>query len=162
MTIAKGDKLPDATFIKMGAEGPKPVKAADLFADKTVVLFGLPGAFTGTCTSAHMPSFIRTADQFRAKGADHIVCVSVNDPFVMGAWDEATGASKAGIELMADPASEFTKAVGMNFSAPPVGFVDRSQRYACIVRNGEVTAVGIETSPGECDLSAGEALLEQM
>jgi len=162
MTIAKGDKLPDATFITMGEEGPKAVKAADLFTDKTVVLFALPGAFTGTCTSAHLPSFIRTADKFREKGADHIICVSVNDPFVMKAWDDATGASAAGIQLLADPASEFTTAVGMNFSAPPVGFIDRSQRYACIVRNGEVTAVGIDVSPGECDLSAGEALLDQM
>ena len=162
MTIAKGDKLPDATFITMTEEGPKPVQASDLFAGKTVVLFGLPGAFTGTCTSAHLPSFMRTADQFRAKGVDHIVCVSVNDPFVMKAWDDATGASKAGIELMADPASEFTKGVGMNFSAPPVGFVDRSQRYACVVRDGEVTAIGVDANPGECDLSAGEALLEQV
>lgn len=154
--------MPDATFITMGEEGPKAVKAADLFTDKTVVLFALPGAFTGTCTSAHLPSFIRTADKFREKGADHIICVSVNDPFVMKAWDDATGASAAGIQLLADPASEFTTAVGMNFSAPPVGFIDRSQRYACIVRNGEVTAVGIDVSPGECDLSAGEALLDQM
>ena len=162
MTIAKGDTLPDATFIKMGAEGPQQVKSSDLFAGKTVVLFGLPGAFTGTCTSAHLPSFIRTADRFREKGADHIVCVSVNDPFVMKAWDEATGASKAGIELLADPASEFTKGVGMAFSAPPVGFIDRSQRYACIVRDGEVTAVGVDANPGTCDMSAGEALLDQM
>ncbi|WP_185804766.1 peroxiredoxin [Pontivivens nitratireducens] len=162
MTIAKGDTLPDATFITMGQEGPQSVEAADLFADKTVVLFALPGAFTGVCTAAHMPSFIRTADQFREKGADRIVCVSVNDPFVMKAWGDSTGATEAGIEMLADPVSEFTKAVGMNFSAPPIGFVDRSQRYACIVRNGEVTAVGVEASPGECDLSGGEALLEQM
>lgn len=162
MTIAKGDKVPSATFLKMGDEGPAAVPSSEIFDGQTVVLFALPGAFTGTCTTAHVPSFMRTADQFKAKGADRVVCVSVNDPFVMKAWDDATGASGAGIEFLADPESEFTKGVGMNFSAPPVGFVDRSQRYACIIKDGEVTAVGVDANPGECDLSAGEALLAQM
>ena len=159
MTIAKGDKLPDATFIKMGAEGPKPVKAADLFADKTVVLFGLPGAFTGTCTSAHMPSFIRTADQFRAKGADHIVCVSVNDPFVMKAWGESSGATAAGLHMLADPQAEFTKALGLDFTAPPAGLINRSKRYSMVVEDKVVTAFNLEETPGKAEVSSGDAML---
>lgn len=162
MTIAKGDKLPDATFITMGADGPEAVSSADLFAGKTVVLFAVPGAFTPTCTSAHMPSFVRTADKLRAKGVDTIACVSVNDPFVMKAWGDATGAQPAGIMVLADAQSEFTTAIGMDFTAPPAGLISRSQRYAMLVKDGVVAELNIEQSPGTCELSAGETLLDMM
>ncbi|QPH55469.1 peroxiredoxin [Pontivivens ytuae] len=162
MTISVGDSLPAATFITMGAEGPEEVKSTDMLAGKTVVLFAVPGAFTPTCTSAHMPSFIRTADKLREKGVDEIACVSVNDPFVMKAWSDATGAEGAGIKVLADPQSEFTKGIGMDFTAPPVGLIARSQRYAMVVKDGKVTALNVEESPGVCELSAGEALLDQL
>ena len=119
----------------------------------------MPGAFTPTCHSAHVPSFIRTRDALTAKGVDEIVCISVNDPFVMKSWGEATGATEAGLTLLADAEAAFTKSIGMAFSALPVGLIDRSKRYAMVVEDGTVTHIG-EDEPGTCDLSAGEALLE--
>lgn len=160
MAISQGDTLPDATLVEPTADGPKQVSLAERLKGRKVVIFALPGAFTGTCTTAHVPSFIRTADQFKAKGVDEIICLSVNDPFVMGAWGEQTGAGKAGITMMADPVSEFTKAVGMEFSAPPVGLIDRSKRYAICVEDGKVTVVQEEENPGVCDMSGGESMLE--
>lgn len=162
MTISVGDKLPDAMLVKMGAEGPEMVSVSTLTEGRTVVVFAVPGAFTPTCHSAHVPSFIRTKDQFMERGVEEIICVSVNDPFVMGNWGEATGATAAGITMMGDPSSEFTKALGMAFSAPPAGLVDRSKRYAMLVMDGEVKVLNLEESPGVCEVSAGEGLLEEM
>ena len=109
-----------------------------------------------------MPSFVRTKDQFDAKGVDEIICVSCNDPFVMKAWGEATGAEAAGITMLADASSEFTKAIGMDFDAPPAGLVARSKRYAMLVDDGKVSLFQAEENPGVCETSAGEALLENM
>ncbi|SOH92815.1 cytochrome c peroxidase [Monaibacterium marinum] len=162
MTIAKGEKLPDATFITMGENGPEGVTSADLFAGKTVVLFAVPGAFTPTCSSAHMPSFVRTADKLRAKGVDQIACVSVNDPFVMKAWSDATGAAAADITVLSDAESAFTTAIGMDFTAPPAGLIARSQRYAMLVKDGVVTELNLEESPGVCELSGGETMLDAL
>lgn len=162
MTITTGDTLPDATLLLMGDDGPQSVTMAEKVSDRKVVIFGLPGAYTGTCTTAHVPSFIRTAAAFKEKGVDEIICVSVNDPFVMQAWGKETGAAEAGITLLGDAESEFTKAIGMNFSAGPVGFVDRSKRYSMLVENGVVTKLNPESNPGECEISAGETLLDQM
>jgi len=124
------------------------------------VIFGLPGAYTGTCSTAHVPSFIRTIDGFRAKGVADVICVAVNDPFVMKAWGEVTGAEAAGIHMLGDAASEMTRAIGMDFSAPPVGFIARSKRYSMLVDNGVVTILNTEANPGECEISAGETLLD--
>lgn len=162
MTIAIGDKLPEATLRAMSADGPTEHSTSALVAGKKAVIFGLPGAFTGTCTSAHLPSFMRTADGFAAKGVDFIACVSVNDVFVMGAWAEATGADKSPIQMLCDPDASFTKALGLEFSAPPVGLIDRSKRYAMVVEDGVVTNIQVEESPGECTISAGESLLETL
>ncbi|WP_136636428.1 peroxiredoxin [Pseudooceanicola onchidii] len=162
MAISQGDTLPDATLVENTDKGPAQVSLTERLKGRKVVIFALPGAFTGTCTTAHVPSFIRTADQFRAKGVDEVICLSVNDPFVMGAWDQQTGAGKAGITMMADPSAEFTKAVGMDFSAPPVGLIDRSKRYAMCVEDGKVTVIQAEENPGVCDTSGGEALLESI
>ena len=116
MTISQGDQLPDATLVQMGAEGPAPVSMAEKTKGRKVVIFAVPGAYTPTCHSAHVPSFIRTKDQFDAKGVDEVICVSVNDPFVMQAWGEATGATAAGITMLGDADSTFTKALGMSSS----------------------------------------------
>ena len=162
MTISQGDQLPDATLVELGADGPAPVTVADKTNGRKVVIFAVPGAFTPTCHSAHVPSFIRTKAQFDEKGVDEIICVSVNDPFVMKAWGEATGATEAGITMLGDAESAFTKALGMEFSAPPAGLNDRSKRYAMLVEDGKVLLLQAEESPGTCEVSAGEALLANM
>ena len=162
MTISKGDTLPEADLVRMGADGPETVAIKDKTAGRKVVLFAVPGAFTPTCHSAHVPSFIRTKDKFDAKGVDEIICDSVNDPFVMKAWGEATGATDAGITMLADPQSAFTKAIGMDFDAPPAGLMGRSKRYAMLVEDGKVTRLNLEDSPGACEVSAGEGLLAEM
>ncbi|OIQ38307.1 MAG: peroxiredoxin [Roseobacter sp. MedPE-SW] len=160
--ISTGEKLPDATLTQMGAEGPEQVQMLDKVTGRKVAIFAVPGAFTPTCHSAHVPSFIRTKDQFAAKGIDEIICVSANDPFVMQAWGEATGANAAGITMLADAESTFTDAIGMRFDAPPAGLIGRSLRYAMLVEDGVVTVLNREENPGQCELSAGEGLLDSI
>ncbi|QBF33141.1 peroxiredoxin [Thalassococcus sp. S3] len=162
MTISQGDTLPEATLIQIGPDGPSPVALAEKTAGRKVVIFAVPGAFTPTCHSAHVPSFIRTKEAFDAKGVDEIICVSVNDPFVMKAWGEATGADAAGLTMLADPESAFTKAIGMDFDAPPAGLLGRSKRYAMLVEDGKVALLNEEENPGLCETSAGEGLLDAM
>lgn len=159
MTIATGDKLPDVTLLRMGENGPETVELSSLTKGRKVVIFGLPGAYTGTCSTAHVPSFIRTKTDFDGKGVDDIICLSVNDPFVMGAWGDATGANDAGILMLGDADSSFTKAIGMEFDAPPAGLYGRSKRYALVAEDGVVTILQAEENPGVCDVSGGEALL---
>jgi cytochrome c peroxidase len=159
MTVKVGDTLPDATLSRLGAEGPEQIELSSLTKGRKVVIFAVPGAFTPTCHSAHVPSFIRTKDQFMAKGVDEIICVSVNDPFVMKAWGEATGAADAGLTLLADGTGAYTAALGLNFDAPPVGLMGRSKRYAMLVEDGVVKVFHPEESPGTCEISGGEALL---
>ena len=161
MAISTGQRLPEASMLTMGANGPEVVSLEGKLKGRKVVVFALPGAFTGTCSTVHMPSFQRTAAAFRAKGVDEIICISVNDPFTLNAWDNATGATKAGITLLGDSDGSFTKAVGMDFSAPQIGLLGRSNRYALVVDNGVVTVANID-KPGECNISAGEALLEEL
>ena len=160
--IQPGDKLPDATLTQMGAEGPEQVSLSDKTNGRKVVIFAVPGAFTPTCHSAHVPSFIRTKAQFDEKGIDEIICISVNDPFVMSEWGKATGATDVGLTMLADAQSEFTGAIGMQFDAPPAGLMARSKRYAMVVEDGKVTALNLEESPGACEISAGEGLLASM
>ncbi|WP_170506245.1 peroxiredoxin [Ruegeria arenilitoris] len=158
--ISTGETLPDATLTQLGADGPEEVRISDKTKGRKVVIFAVPGAYTPTCSSAHVPSFIRTKDQFTANGVDEIICVSVNDPFVMKAWGEATGATDAGLTMLGDASAEFTKAIGMEFDAPPAGLYTRSKRYAMLVEDGKVTALNLEESPGACEISAGESLLD--
>jgi len=159
MTLTVGEKLPGATLLKLGETGPEAVDLGAVLKGRKVVIFAVPGAYTGVCTTAHVPSFIRTKPKFDAKGVDEIICLSVNDPFVMKAWGEATGATAAGITMLADAEASFTKAIGMAFSAPPAGLIDRSARYAMLVEDGVVKVLNREESPGLCELSAGEGLL---
>ncbi len=159
MTISAGDTLPDATLLIFGENGPEQVKMADKVKGRNVVIFGLPGAYTRTCTAAHVPSFIRTKGEFDAKGVDEVICVSVNDPFVMAAWGKDTGAAEAGITMLGDAGAEFTKAIGLNWTAEPAGFYDRSRRYALYAEDGVVKVINVEQGPGMCELSAGETLL---
>ncbi len=159
MTIATGERLPEATLLEKNGTGVAPVTTGELTKGRRVVIFGLPGAFTGTCSTRHLPSFIAVADKLRAKGVDDIVCVSVNDPHVMKAWGDGAGADKAGIRMLADAGSELTGALGLRFSRPEGGMYDRSKRYAMFVDDGVVRVMNLETSPGECDVSGGETML---
>ncbi len=159
MTLSIGDKIPNAILTQIGENGPEEVQLSDRLQGRKVVIFGLPGAYTPTCQSAHVPSFIRTKSGFDSKGIDEIICISVNDPFVMNSWGEATGATAAGITMLADAAGTFTKAINMQFSAPPAGLYERSKRYAMVIENGVVTLLQAEENSGTCELSSGEALL---
>ena len=161
MTIETGAKLPEATLLRMGDAGPEAVRLADTLKGRKVEIFGLPGAYTGTCSTAHVPSFIRTAGKFADKGVDEIICISVNDPFVMKAWGEETGATAAGITMLGDADASFTKAIGMAFDVPPLGFFARSKRYSLLAEDGVVTLFNPETGAG-CEISAGEHLLSQL
>ncbi|ARO13674.1 peroxiredoxin 5, atypical 2-Cys peroxiredoxin [Ketogulonicigenium robustum] len=159
MTIAVGDKLPSAKLMKLGENGVEVVDIAALAKGRKIVLFGLPGPYTGTCSTAHVPSFIRTRAGFTEKGIDEVICVAVNDAFVMKAWGEDTGATAAGITMLADPLSEFTQAVGLAFSNPDVGFVNRSLRYALMADDGVVKVLHVEENAGMCSISGGEDML---
>ncbi|MGL4239318.1 peroxiredoxin [Tabrizicola sp.] len=161
MTIAVGTKLPEASLLKMGENGAEAVSLSDKLKGRKVVIFGLPGAYTGTCSTAHVPSFIRTAGKFADKGVDEIICVAVNDPFVMKAWGEATGATAAGITMLGDSDSAFSKSIGMTFDVPQLGFFARSKRYSLLAEDGVVTQFNPETGTG-CEISAGEHLLSQL
>jgi cytochrome c peroxidase len=161
MTIAVGDTLPAATFKKRADGALSDIASAELFKGK-VALFAVPGAFTPTCHVKHMPSFVQNVGALKAKGVEKIVCVSVNDPFVMEAWGEATGAASAGVHLLADPTAAFAKALGLDFDASGAGLGVRSKRYSMYVVDGVVKALNVENSPGEAVCSTGEVLLDQI
>lgn len=159
MAITQGDRLPSAPVLKKGTDGLEKVDLSAL--PGRVAIFAVPGAFTSTCSNAHMPSFVKVADQFRDKGVQRIICVSVNDPFVMEAWAQATGADAAGIEVVADPDGSFTRSLGLVFDAPQVGLHGRSMRYSMLVRDGVVEVLNLE-QPGKFEVSGGERLLESV
>lgn len=160
--LTEGMTLPDATLLQMQDGGMATVALSDLLRGRRVVVFAVPGAFTPTCDAAHMPSFVRTADALRAKAVDQIICLSVNDPHVMRHWARLTGADEAGIAVLADPAAAFTKAIGMDYSAPERGMLDRSRRYSLFAVDGVVKVLNLEESTGTCAISAGETLLAQI
>jgi peroxiredoxin len=161
MTITIGDRLPDATFRVLGPEGPKPVATSEVFAGKKVVLFAVPGAFTPTCHLKHLPGFIKNIEAFKAKGVDTVACVAVNDPFVLGAWEEASG-GKGKVLFLSDGNAEFTKKLGLEFDGSGLGLGTRSKRYAMLVQDGVVKALNIEGSPGVAEESTAEKLLEAL
>lgn len=160
MKLDIGKTLPDSTFLRMGDNGPETVSLKELTAGKTVILFALPGAYTNTCTAAHMPSFVRTADRLRDKGVDTIACIAVNDPAVMKAWGKDMGAHDAGILMLSDADGSYTKAVEMDYDNPPGGMYGRSKRYSLLVRDGVIEAFNFDEDRGTCNLSAGETMLD--
>jgi len=161
MAIAIGDKLPAATFKKFGADGMVDVTGDDLFADKKVVLFAVPGAFTPTCHEQHLPGFVRHAAELKAKGVDHIVCVAVNDPFVLKAWEEQSGVGDD-IKLLSDGNADFTRAVGMDVALTGPFLGTRSKRYAMLVEDGVVKDLMVEDNPGAVTVSGAEELLAKL
>jgi glutaredoxin/glutathione-dependent peroxiredoxin len=161
MTIAIGESLPNVTLTLVTPDGAKPVATKDYFAGKTIVLFGLPGAFTPTCHKNHLPGFIANEAAFKGKGVDGIAMTSVNDPFVLSAWAEATGA-RGHVDFLADGSANFAKAVGLDLDMTERGFGLRSKRYSMLVKDGVVKELNIEPQPGTADLSGAEHILRQI
>ena len=161
MPINVGDKLPNATFRVMTAEGPKPRTTDELFKGRKVALFGVPGAFTPTCNNLHLPSFLNNAAAFKQKGVDAIAVTAVSDVFVMTNWQKSTGA-EGKIDFLADGNAEFAKAIDMAFDGSGAGLGTRSRRYSMLVEDGVVKKINIEDAPGKCDISGGQALLGQL
>jgi peroxiredoxin len=158
MAIKVGDSLPaDLKLKEMGEGGPKDVSVGEIFKGKKVVLFAVPGAFTPTCSMKHLPGFLEQASALKAKGVDEIVCLSVNDAFVMGAWGNANNA-KGKVRMLADGNGDFTKAVGLTLDASGFGMGARSQRYAMIVKDGKVEQLLVEPGPGLAASSAESVL----
>ena len=158
MTIAVGDKLPEATFKVRTPDGLKDVSTQELTAGKKVVLFAVPGAFTPTCHAKHVPSYLQNLDALKAKGVDAVACVAVNDAFVLDAWGKAVG-SDGKLMLLSDGNATFTKAVGLDFDGSGFGLGTRSKRYSMLVENGVVKALNIEESPGVMEVSGADRIL---
>jgi len=159
MSIQEGDKIPAATLHSMQDGKPTPISTEDIFAGKKVVLFAVPGAFTPTCSMAHLPGYVVHANSIKAKGVDTIACVSVNDAFVMDAWGQNKNAEE--LLMLADGNGDLTAALGLTMDGSGFGLGQRSQRYAMIVENGTVTKLSIE-APGKLEVSAAEAILEAL
>ena len=157
--IKIGERIPATKLALMTATGVETKTTGELFESKRVALFAVPGAFTPTCHATHLPSIVQAARKLSEKGLDAIYCLSVNDAFVMGAWDQATGASKAGVTLLADGAAELTKAMGLELDLTEYGMGLRSQRYAMIIDHGKVTHLEVESNPGVATCSRGDHLL---
>jgi len=160
MAIKAGDTLPDVKLKEMGDGGPKDVSLGELAKGKKLVLFAVPGAFTPTCSMKHLPGFVDQNAAIRAKGVDEIVCISVNDAFVMDAWGKAQGAGGK-VRMLADGNGEFTRAVGLELDAGGFGMGKRSQRYAMVVKDGKVEQLHVEPGGG-LNVSSCEAVLGKL
>jgi peroxiredoxin len=160
MTIKVGDRIPEATITRVTDDGAQPVTTAELFGGRTVALFSVPGAFTPTCSARHLPGFIENSSTIRGKGVDEIVCISVNDAFVMGAWGKAAGTAGK-VTMAADGNGDFVKALGLSMDASKFGMGLRGQRFSMLVEDGVVTQLNVE-EPGAFKVSSAEHLIEQL
>lgn len=161
MTIKPGDRLPDATLMHLTDAGPAPISTEELFGGKTVALFAVPGAFTPTCSNQHLPGFIEKSEELRAAGVDTIVCMSVNDAFVMGAWGQQQGANGK-VMMVGDGNAELTQKMGLSVDSSGFGMGTRSVRFSMIVRDGVLETLNIEQNPGQAVDSGAENLLSQL
>ena len=159
MTIAVGDKLPDVKLVKATEQGPEAVQSADYFAGKRVALFSVPGAFTPTCSAKHLPGFVDKAADLKAAGIDEIAATAVNDPFVMGAWNKASGSDQ--ITMLADGNGTFAEALGLTMDGSAFGLGKRGQRFSMVVNDGTVEQLNVE-APGEFNVSSAEHMLDQL
>jgi peroxiredoxin len=160
MAIKVGDKIPSVTLHYLTPEGMRSVPSDEFFAGKKVAVFGLPGAYTRTCSSRHLPGYVTNAETLKKKGIDGVACVSVNDAFVMDAWGKEHGAPGK-VTMLGDGSAEFTEAIGLSVDRRSAGMGIRSQRYSMIVDNVVVTALHVEPS-GEYGVSSAEAMLEKL
>jgi peroxiredoxin len=158
MAIAVGDTIPDIKVMTFGPDGPTHVQTGDVLGSGKVVLFGVPGAFTPTCSDFHLPSFVIRQDELKAKGVNTVACISVNDAFVMDAWgkDQQVGES---VTMLADGNGAFTEALGLEMDGSGFGLGTRSQRYAMVLENGVVTVLNVEPGAG-LTVSAADNILE--
>ena len=155
--IKVGDKLPDATFMTMSADGPKPMTTAEVFGGKKVALFAVPGAFTPTCHKTHMPGFVAKAEELGKKGYATVACTAVNDAFVLAEWAKATGAAGK-VTMLADGGADFVKKIGLDIDLTARGLGVRSKRYAMAVDDGVVKILNVEDAPGSVDKSSAETM----
>ena len=160
MTIKIGDSIPAATLIKMTEAGPQPISTEALFGGRTVALFSVPGAFTPTCSAKHLPGYITHAEEIRAHGVDEIVCVSVNDAFVMGAWGASAGTGDK-VTMLADGNADFVTALGLTMDGSRFGMGTRGQRFSMLVKDGKVVELNVEDA-GAFKVSSAEHLLAQL
>lgn len=160
MTIKVGDSIPSMKLTQATPEGPKETSTEEIFSGRKVVLFGVPGAFTPTCSMRHLPGFVENAEPIRAKGVDRIVCMAVNDAFVLSAWAKENQVNDK-ITMLADGSGAFTKALGLEFDLMARGLGVRCQRFALVAEDGKVTHIGIE-QPGAFEVSRAEAVLQQL
>jgi glutaredoxin/glutathione-dependent peroxiredoxin len=160
MPLTVGDKLPDILLKTHGADGLEDIATGELFADKRVVLFAVPGAFTAACSETHLPGFVVKADQLFARGVDLLACLAVNDAFVMRAWQQSQNAHS--ILMLADGHGDFTRAIGMENDRRPAGMGIRSLRYALIAEDGVVRYLGVDTERGVVDRSSVDAVLARL
>ncbi len=158
MTIKVGDKMPSGAFKVMGEAGPQDLSTDSLFSGKKVVLFAVPGAFTPGCSMTHLPGFVALSDKIKAKGVSDIVCMAVNDAFVMGAWGKAQNAHE--LIMAADGNGDYTKALGLELDGSGFGLGMRSQRFAVIVDDGTVSYLGVDAKAIEA--SSAETILENL
>jgi glutaredoxin/glutathione-dependent peroxiredoxin len=161
MTLQIGDRIPSATLMTPTPDGPRPITTDEIFGGKTVALFAVPGAFTPTCSARHLPGYVENKDALKAKGVDTIACLSVNDPFVMGAWAENQKVDADTVLMLADGNGEFTRAVDLVMDASRGGMGQRSKRYSMLVKDGVVTQLNIE-EPGVFEVSSAEHLIAQI
>ena len=159
MTIKAGDKIPQATFTTMTEDGPSPISTDDLFGGKTVAIFGVPGAFTPTCSAKHLPGFVANADALKAKGVDTIACMAVNDVFVMGAWGKDQNAGDK-VMMLADGVANFTKAAGLELDLTDKGLGLRCQRFSMVVEDGTVKSIHIDG--GAFEKTSAETMLSEL
>lgn len=157
MAISVGDKIPDVPLYVLGESGPESRSASEFFSGRKVIMFALPGAFTPTCSRNHLPGYINSADEIRAKGIDDIICLAVNDAWVMSAWSKSMGA-EGKVTMLADGNGEFTRAVGLNADMSVPGYGERSVRYAMIVDDGIVTHINVE-EPREFKVSDAATMM---
>jgi peroxiredoxin len=161
MAIKVGDRVPAGSFGMMKADGPGSVSTDELFKGKTVVLFGVPGAFTPTCDKTHLPGFVQNQASLKAKGVDTVACMAVNDVFVMDAWGKSSGA-EGKVMMLADGNAAYTRALGLDLDASGFGMGTRSQRFAMIVKDGVVQKLNVEPSAGQCTICGGQNILESL
>ncbi len=159
MTIKAGDKIPSIELKTMTSDGPDGITTDDLFNGKKVILFGLPGAFTPTCSAKHVPGYVQHADAIKAKGVDTIACISVNDAFVMGAWGKDQNVGNK-VMMLADGSAEFTKAAGLELDLVARGMGVRCQRFSMIVDNGVVQSINIDE--GTFDKTSAEQAISDL
>ncbi|MBB6228928.1 peroxiredoxin [Polymorphobacter multimanifer] len=160
MAIKVGDRVPEGTLVKATADGPGQVSAAELFSNRTVALFSVPGAFTPTCSAKHLPGFVTHSAALMEKGVDEIVCLSVNDAFVMGAWARSADAIGK-VTMLADGNADFTKALGLEMDASKYGMGVRGQRFSMVVKDGVVSQLFVE-EPGAFGVSSAEHMLAHL